>query len=56
LRPGDQISPDSQKDKDDCEDKDDARHVHKKKSLSSFRLPAKAVTGPVEGPNRFLLQ
>jgi hypothetical protein len=56
LGSGDQISPDSQEHKDDGKGKDDARHVHEKKSLSSFRLPAKAVTGPVEGPNRFLLQ
>jgi hypothetical protein len=42
LRPGDQISPDSQKDKDDCEDKDDARHIHKAVRVGSVWRSAKA--------------
>ena len=42
LGAGDQISPDAQEDKDDCEGKDDAGHVHKAFKLAGSELTAKA--------------
>jgi hypothetical protein len=45
LRPGDQVSPDAQQDKDNSKSEDDARHVHKLVNLGTFVPSAKARTG-----------